>query len=65
MSINQLKAMASSKLGFARSNQFLIELPRLENKSASPGGLLGAITDQVTSFIPSVPGLTPDRTPNT
>jgi hypothetical protein len=63
-SINQLKGMASSKLGFARSNQFLIELPRLENKSAGAGGLLGAVTEVAEQFIPSIPGLTPDRQPN-
>jgi hypothetical protein len=63
MSINQLKGMASSKLGFARPNQFLVELPRLENKSG-PGGFLGAALDVAGSFIPSVPGLTPDRQPN-
>src|SRR6056300_1742713 len=27
MSINQLKSMASGKLGFARSNQFAVQLP--------------------------------------
>lgn len=59
-SINQLKGMASSKLGFARPNQFLIELPRLGNKSGK-GGILG---DVIGSFIPSIPGLTPDRAPN-
>lgn len=62
-SINELKGMASSKLGFARSNQFLLELPRLENGSG-PGGFLGALLDRVGGFIPSVPGLTPDRQPN-
>jgi hypothetical protein len=62
-SINELKGMASSKLGFARSNQFLIELPRLEESSA-PGGFLGAIIDRVGGFIPAIPGLTPDRQPN-
>lgn len=63
MSINQLKAMASSKLGFARTNQFLIELPRLDNKSGK-SGILGSLLDQAEAFIPAVPGLLPDRTPN-
>jgi len=62
--INELKGMASSKLGFARSNQFLIELPPLQN-SGSSGGLLGGLANNLTSFIPSVPGLTPDNMPNT
>lgn len=55
--------MASSKLGFARSNQFLVELPRLENQSG-PGGFLGSLLDRAGGFIPSIPGLTPDRQPN-
>ena len=63
--INELKGMASSKLGFARTNNFLVELPSLQNSGAGGGGLLGSLVDNVTSFIPSVPGLTPDRMPNT
>ena len=54
-SINELKGMASSKLGFARSNNFLVELPQL---SANPFGRLAG-------FVPSVPGLTPDATAST
>lgn len=70
--INELKAMASSKLGFARTNNFLIELPSLRAASGKRnfglggvvGSLAGAVTDNLTAFIPSVPGLTADRTPN-
>ena len=54
-SINELKGMASSKLGFARSNNFLVELPQL---GANPFGRLAG-------FVPSVPGLTPDATAST
>lgn len=71
-SIMELKGMASSKLGFARSNNFMIELPSLQNSSAKPpfglGGVAGSlaqgVADQVSSFIPSIPGLTPDAMPN-
>lgn len=47
--IDELKGMASSKLGFARTNNFLVELPSL---SANPFGRLAG-------FIPSIPGITP------
>ena len=40
MSINDIKSMASGKLGFARSNQFAVQLP----SEFAGGGLLGAIT---------------------
>lgn len=59
-SINELKGMASTKLGFARSNQYLIELPRLEEGEGAGSGLLG----NLEAFIPSIPGVTPDRLPN-
>lgn len=49
--ITELKGMASSKLGFARTNNFLVELPSLGG-----GGLL-------SRFIPSVPGVTPASQP--
>jgi hypothetical protein len=61
--IDELKGMASSKLGFARSNNFLIELPRLD-KSSAKGGLLGGLTENLQAFIPAVPGLTKDSMPN-
>ena len=43
--IDQLKSLASAKLGFARSNQFLVELPG----TFSSGGILGALTTLLTS----------------
>lgn len=46
MSIDQLKSLASSKLGFARSNQFLVELPATFQGS---NGILGQIFQLVTS----------------
>ena len=61
--IDELKGMASSKLGFARNNNFLIELPRLGNSSARTG-ILGGLQDNLEAFIPAVPGLTADRSPN-
>lgn len=71
-SINELKGMASAKLGFARTNNYLIELPSLAASSGKKnfglGGIAGSvansIVEQATSFIPSIPGLTPDRLPN-
>lgn len=47
-SIDQIKSLASSKLGFARTNQFLVELPT--NFSGS-GGFLGSLTTLLTSGI--------------
>lgn len=44
-SIDQLKSLASSKLGFARSSQFLVELPQ----TFASGGLLSLITTALTS----------------
>ena len=72
-SISELKGMASAKLGFARSNNFMIELPSLQNSSGKgsfglggvAGSLVGGVVDQVSSFVPSIPGLTPDAMPNT
>lgn len=56
-SIDELKGAASAKLGFARSNNFLVELP-----SVGGGGFLGGI---LSSFVPSVPGVfTPPTSSN-
>lgn len=52
--IDTLKGMASAKLGFARSNNYLVELPQLG--AGGLDGLLGGLM----SFIPSIPGLTGD-----
>lgn len=46
--IDQLKSLASSKLGFARQNQFLVELPTTFSGS---GGFLGALTTLLTSGV--------------
>ncbi len=53
--IEELKGMASSKLGFARTNNFLVELPQL---GSNPFGRL-------SGFVPSIPGITPDSKPST
>ena len=42
MSIDQLKSLASLKLGFARSNQFLVELP---SDFSGGGGILGGLAN--------------------
>lgn len=47
--IDELKGAASAKLGFARSNNFLVELPNVNSSS-----FLG---DILSSYIPSVPGV--------
>jgi len=43
-SVDQLKSLASSKLGFARTNQFLVELPPFRNQ-----GLLSSLVTLLTS----------------
>ena len=45
MSVDQLKGLVSAKLGFARTNQFLVELP----SEFASGGLLSTLTSLVTS----------------
>lgn len=47
-SIDQIKSLASSKLGFARSNQFLVELP---TTFSGAGGFLGQLTTLLTSGV--------------
>ena len=47
-SIEQIKSLASSKLGFARSNQFLVELPTTFSGTT---GFLGQLTTLLTSGI--------------
>lgn len=51
--IDQLKGMVSAKLGFARTNNYLVELPPL-----SSGGGLSGLLGFVKPFIPSIPGIT-------
>ena len=62
--IDELKGMASSKLGFARTNNYLVELPSLSGGIGSSlfGGLPVSLPDP-RSFIPSIPGLTPPSNP--
>ena len=47
-SIDQIKSLASSKLGFARTNQFLVELP---TNFSGAGGFLGELTTLLTSGV--------------
>ena len=46
--VDQLKSLASSKLGFARTNQFLVELPTTFEGSS---GFLGKLTTLLTSGV--------------
>lgn len=50
--IDELKGIASAKLGFARNNNFLVELPTLN------GGSLSSLLGRFANFIPSIPGIT-------
>ena len=50
--IDELKGIASAKLGFARNNNFLVELPTLG------GGSLASLLGRFANFIPSIPGIT-------
>ena len=61
--VDELKTIASSRLGFARSNNFLITVEPLGNSGL--GGLLKGVVgdtlgDALGGFIPSVPGLLND-----
>lgn len=62
-SIDQIKGLASSRLGFARNNNFLVELPSLSGNGS--GGLLAGLLSQVNDLIPSVPGITSTPRPST
>jgi hypothetical protein len=53
-SIDDLKSVATSKLGFARANQFLVELPPVG--SGGFGGLTGFLANLLPS-IPNIPGI--------
>ena len=57
--IDELKSIASSKLGFAQSNQYLIELPTI-----GPGGFLKNLLSFLPP-IPSVPGVFDTGNPST
>lgn len=52
--IDELKGIASAKLGFARNNNFLVELPTL----GRGGGGLSSLLGRFANFLPSIPGIT-------
>jgi len=58
-SINELKSRVSSKLGFARPNQFLVELPPM-----SSGGFAEDLLGDNSGLLPTIPGLFNDTPPN-
>jgi hypothetical protein len=49
-SISEIKGIATSRLGFARTNSYIVTLPTFNG-----GGFLG---DVIGSLLPSIPGLT-------
>jgi len=53
-SINDLKTLVSSRLGFARTNEFLVQLPTMP--LVNNNNFLDRIG--LTSMVPSVPGIT-------
>lgn len=63
--IDELKGMASSKLGFARTNNFMVELPPLSGSGSIFGSIPGISLPDPSAFIPSVPGLTGNSQPGT
>lgn len=54
-SIDELKSVATSKLGFARANQFLVELPPIG--SGGLGGIGGFLANLLPISIPNIPGI--------
>ena len=58
--IDELKGMASSKLGFARSNNFMVQMPVLPSSQGR-----GFFSRALSSFLPSIPGVTPASKPTT
>ena len=63
--IDELKGMASSKLGFARTNNFMVQLPSLGTGGSIFGSIPGISLPDPSAFIPSIPGLTPNSEPGT
>lgn len=57
--IDELKSVASSKLGFAQSNQFLVELPTI-----GQGGFLSGLLNFLPP-IPNIPGILETGQPST
>jgi len=59
--IDDIKSIATAKLGFARPNQFLVELPPIGSGGfGGLGGFLGQLLP-----VPSIPGIIDGGTPNT
>ena len=59
-SIDELKSVASSKLGFARPNQFLVEMPTI-----GQGGFLGGLLSNFLPPLPNIPGILETGNPST
>lgn len=59
-SIDELKSVATSKLGFARANQFLVEMPTI-----GQGGFLSGLLSNFLPPLPSIPGLLDTGAPST
>jgi len=58
--IDDLKSVATSKLGFARPNQFLVEMPTI-----GQGGFLSGILSNFLPPLPSIPGILDTGAPST
>lgn len=63
-SIDDLKTLVSSRLGFARSNSFVVQLPVRFGKPEIGGvsnqlgtNILDQVTGSIESIIPSIPGI--------
>lgn len=59
-SIDELKSVATSKLGFARANQFLVEMPTI-----GQGGFLSGALAGIFPPVPNIPGILDTGTPST
>ena len=59
--IEDLKSVATAKLGFARPNQFLVEMPPIGSNAF--GGVGGFLANLLPS-IPNIPGVLDTGTPS-